>query len=124
MKSTDLETSFSEKIKAGILTAWQEGHGGHAEKAHLLQGDDGIALLIPEALYQAEIELSRDTIRGSHLLEEYLRTLVDSISSELIPLIENFAGQEVAEIIPLIDIRAGWMIAFYRFKLRKKAGES
>lgn len=116
MKLTEIENSFSEKIKAGILTAWQEGHGGQAEQAHLLQGNDGMVLLIPKALYQAELELSKKLIRGSRVLEEYLRTLGYNISAEQVPLIESYTQQEVNEIIPLIDLQAGWLIVFYQFK--------
>lgn len=116
MALKNIEATLSEKIKTHILAAWQEGHGGSADQVHLLQGEDGLALLMPKALYQAEIDLFRNTTGGTRVVNQYLRTLLDTISSEHVPLIEEFTQQTVEEIVPLIDLRAGWIIAFYRFK--------
>jgi hypothetical protein len=115
MAQAKTEAALPERIKKQILTAWQEGHGGNAEQAHLLQGDEGLVLLIPKALYQAEIELTHNSEGGSRVFNRYLRSLVDSVSSELLPLVETYTNQNIDEIIPLIDPRAGWIIAFYRF---------
>ncbi len=116
MEQKTVKTGLAEEIKQAILDAWQEGHGGTPKQVHLMQNDDGLALLIPEALYQAEIELSRNPAGGTRVLTEYLRTLVSTVSGQLVPQIEKFSGQKVAEIVPLIDLRAGWIISIFRYK--------
>lgn len=115
MKSTDKGTKVTDKIKQELLAAWKEGHGGSAEQVHLLQGDDGIVLLIPKAMYQAELDLHRTATGGGRVLNQYLRTLLHTVASDFIPIIEEISGKKVDEIVPLIDMRAGWAMAFYRF---------
>jgi hypothetical protein len=114
MLSTDAENT-KEKIKQEILAAWKEGHGGSAEKVHLLQGEDGLVLLIPKALYQAELDLHRTATGGGKVLNQYLRTLLHTVASDFIPMVEEITGNEVDNVVPLIDLRAGWALAFYQF---------
>lgn len=114
MLSTDAENT-KEKIKQEILAAWKEGHGGSAEKVHLLQGEDGLVLLIPKALYQAELDLHRTATGGGKVLNQYLRTLLHTVASDFIPMVEEITGNEVDNLVPLIDLRAGWALAFYQF---------
>jgi hypothetical protein len=121
MALQNIEKNMPEKLKRRVIDAWQTGHGGQADQVHLLMGEDGLALMIPKALYQAEIDLSRGTTHSTKLLNQYLRTLVDTVSADLLPMVEEFAQQDVEEIVPLVDLRAGWIIAFFRFH---KADES
>jgi hypothetical protein len=116
MNETNLENNISEKVKQNFVSAWLEGHGGTANNVHLLYGDDGLVLLIPEALYQAEMNLSRNSENGAELLDQYLHSLLSTVASELIPMLEKNTDRTIAEVIPLVDLRAGWAIAFYRFK--------
>jgi len=109
------EQVLLEKIKMKILADWRESHGGEAEKAILLDGEDGVALMITDAFYQAEIELSHNPVSSTAILSEYLHTLLESVSEELLPAIEEFCGRRIREIVPLIDVRAGWVIAFFSF---------
>jgi hypothetical protein len=115
MVATNLENSVSDKVKQDILTAWKEGHGGSAESVHLFQGDEGLVLLIPKALYQAELDLHRTATGGGKVLNQYLRTLLHTVASEFIPMVEEITGQKIDDVVPLIDLRAGWALAFYRF---------
>jgi hypothetical protein len=110
-----VQTSMAERIKNDLLQAWQIGHGGGAEKAHLLLGEDGLALMIPKGLLQAEIELSRKAGAGTRVIHNYVRELLHLVSSELIDLVEEFAQRRIDEVVPLVDLRAGWVIAFFRF---------
>lgn len=116
MEKSNLEVERTQRIKQDILTAWQEGHGGSAENVHLYQGEEGLVLLIPKALYQAELELNRTSTGGGRVLNQYLRTLLHTVASDFIPMIEEIAGKTIGEVVPLIDLRAGWAIALYRFK--------
>ena len=116
MDRIHLENGISEKIKQTIVSAWQEGHGGTAEKAHLLHSNDGVVLLIPEALYQAEMTLSRNSGAGENVLDQYLRTLLHAVASEFVPMLEKNTNRTIDKVIPLVDLQAGWAIAFYRFK--------
>ena len=115
MAQNKSEISMPDLLKMGILEAWQTGHGGQPDKVHLLSGEDSLALIIPKALYQAEIDFSSSPTNSTKLLNQYLRTLLDTVSVELQPLVEEFAKQDVEEIVPLVDLRSGWIIAFYRF---------
>ncbi|MBN2502149.1 MAG: hypothetical protein JXB38_15300 [Anaerolineales bacterium] len=116
MTIKSLETSLAERIKRHILTAWQDGHGGSAEQIHLLLGEEGLVLLIPKALYKAEVALTRDSTNGIRVLDRYLRTLLSAVADEYVPLIEECTQQVVEDAIPLVDLRAGWITIFYRFK--------
>ena len=116
MEKINPETRLTGKITQDILTAWQEGHGGSAEQVHLFQGEEGFVLLIPKALYQAELELNRTSTGGGRVLNQYLRTLLHTVASDFIPMIEEIAGETISEVVPLIDLRAGWAIALYLFK--------
>jgi hypothetical protein len=115
MVATNIENSVSDKVKQDILAAWKEGHGGSAERVHLLQGEEGLVLLIPKALYQAELDLHRTATGGGKVLNQYLRTLLHTVASEFIPMVEEITEQKIDDIVPLIDLRAGWALAFYRF---------
>lgn len=115
MQGTNFEDAISEKIKKDIVSAWQEGHGGTADQAYLFQNDEGLVLLIPKALYQAEVELYSNSTGGGRVLNQYLRTLLHTVASELVPMLEENTNQTIDEVIPLVDLRAGWAIAFYRF---------
>ena len=116
MQNTD--SGLPSRIKQQILEAWQTGHGGSPDQVHLLQGEDGMALIIPKALYQAEMDLVKreSSGGGGRVLNQYLRTLLHTVATDFSPMIEEIRQQKVAEVIPLIDLRAGWAIAFYRFK--------
>lgn len=78
--------------------------------------DEGLVILIPEARCQVEIELTKNMNKGSRVLNEYLRKLVYPASKEKIPMIGNFTKQTVDQLTPLIDLRAGWVIAFSNSK--------
>ncbi|MBN2044231.1 MAG: hypothetical protein JW757_04350 [Anaerolineales bacterium] len=110
------KTTLSDKIMQEILKAWQDGHGGSAEEVLLFQGAQGLILLIPQALYQAELDLYKNSLGGGRVLNKYLRTLLHTVASEFLPLSEEITGNEVDEVIPLIDLKAGWAMAFYRTK--------
>lgn len=104
----------SERITEIILNAWQEGHGGSADRAHVFQGDEGIVLLIPKALYQAELNLLRSYSSGTQVLNRYLRSLLESVAAEVSLKIEDSTERVITETIPLVDLHAGWAIIFYR----------
>ena len=72
-----------EHLAGAILNAWQEGHGGSAETAHIFQGHDGIVLMIPKALYQAELNLLRSYSNGASLLDRYLRSILETVADEI-----------------------------------------
>lgn len=118
MNSQDTETNLPARIKQQILEAWETGHGGTPDQVHLLQGADGMALIIPKALYQAEVDLVKrePSGGGGRVLNQYLRTLLHTVATDFSPMIEEISQQKVEEVVPLIDLRAGWAIAFYRFR--------
>jgi hypothetical protein len=108
---------MAERIKDHLLQAWQAGHGGQADKAHLLQSEEGLALMIPKGLLQAEIDLSRQAGAGTRVIHNYVRELLHLVSIDLIELVEEFSQRRVDDVVPLVDLRAGWVIAFFRFKM-------
>lgn len=116
MHMMNFEDALSDKIKQDILSAWHEGHGGSAEQALLFQGKEGVVLLIPKALYQAEMDLYSNSAGGGRVLNQYLRTLLHTVASDFIPMLEENTQQTINEVIPLVDLRAGYAIAYYRFK--------
>lgn len=116
MQAANFENALFDKIKLDILSAWQEGHGGSADQAHLFQGEEGVVLLIPKALYQAEADLYSNSASGGRVLNQYLRILLHTVASDFIPMLEKNTKQTIDEVVPLVDLRAGWAIAFYRYK--------
>ncbi|NIW48375.1 MAG: hypothetical protein GWN30_27580 [Gammaproteobacteria bacterium] len=116
MNQIIIDKAVSGKFKQDLLTAWQEGHGGNAEKIHVFHGEEGVVLIIPEALYPAELDLQRASREGGRILHEYLRTLLESVASDFITTVEEMAEKNIGDVIPLIDLRAGWAIAFFQFK--------
>jgi hypothetical protein len=108
--------SQHEKISEVIRNAWQEGHGGSVERAYIFQGEDGLVLMIPKALYQAELNLLRVYSSGASLLYRYLRSLLETVASDLSMEIEAITEKTISEVIPLVDLNAGWAIIFYRLK--------
>jgi hypothetical protein len=113
---TNTETTLSKKIMQGILKAWQEGHGGSAEEVHLFQGEEGLVILIPQAMYQAELDLYSNSAGGGRVLNKYIRTLLHTVASDFVPLAEKITGKEMDDVIPLVDLKAGWAMAFYQIK--------
>ena len=109
-----------EHLAEAILNAWQEGHGGNAEKAHIFHGQDGIVLMIPKALYEAELNLLRYYSNGAKLLDRYLRSLLETVADDIAIEIQNTTENNIGNAIPLVDLNAGWAIIFYRFKDKTK----
>lgn len=116
MQMVNSEVVLYKKIKRGILKAWKEGHGGNAEEVHLFQGEEGLVLLIPQAMYQAELDLYSNSMGGGRVLNKYIRTLLHTVASDFVPLAEEITGKEMVDVIPLIDLKAGWAMAFYQTK--------
>lgn len=114
LKTIDLQVA--DKLKERFLEAWQTGHGGSAEEVHLLTAQDSLAVIIPKAMYQAEIVLFQNTTNSSKVLDHYLRSLLETISNDLEPEIEKHTGREIKEMVPLVDLKAGYITALYRFK--------
>jgi hypothetical protein len=113
-------TRKHEHLTDAILSAWQEGHGGSAEKAHIFRGEDGIVLMIPKALYEAELNLLRYYSNGAKLLDRYLRSLLETVADDIAVEIQESTQQKLGEAIPLVDLTAGWAIIFYTFKHKTK----
>lgn len=111
---TNSESGLSAKIMQEILKAWQEGHGGSAEEVHLFQGEKGLVVLIPQALYQAELDLYSNSSGGGRVLNKYLRTLLHTVALEFSPLAEEITGKSMEDVVPLIDLKTGWAMAFFR----------
>ena len=105
-----------EHLTESILNAWQEGHGGSADKAHIFHGHDGIVLMIPKALYEAELNLLRSYSHGAKLLDRYLRSILDTVADEIAQEIDSNFENTISHATPLVDLTAGWAIIFYSFK--------
>lgn len=118
IENTD-HTNFSKKLSQRFLEAWQAGHGGNPDEVHILMGDNSIALAIPRAMVQAEKVLFNNTT-NTRVLDQYLRSVLEMIAEDMSSTIEDYSGREVMQVIPLIDLKAGWITAFYRFKNRVK----
>lgn len=105
-----------DEIKQFLLDAWQTGHGGDPEHIHFLQGENVISLMIPRAFYQAEKNLfnSANATSSTRILNQYIRTLLETVADEAIPLIEKYSSRPVIKVIPLIDLEAGWITALYK----------
>lgn len=112
------QMQLGERLKDNLLKAWQVGHGGGAETVHLLQGEDGLALVIPKGLLQAEIEVTRKAGAGSRLIHNYVRELLQLVSTDLVEQVEAFTQKRIEQVIPLVDLRAGWIMAFFRFEMK------
>ncbi len=112
-------TSFSKELSQRFLEAWQAGHGGNPDEVHILIGDNSIALTIPRAMVQAEKVLFNNTT-NTRVLDQYLRSVLEMIAEDLSSTIEDYSGREVMQVVPLIDLKAGWITAFYRFKDQEK----
>jgi len=107
-------TSFSKELSQRFLDAWQAGHGGNPDEVHILRGDNSIALAIPRAMVQAEKVLFNNTT-NTRMLDQYLRSVLEMIADDLSSTIEDYYGREIMQVIPLIDLKAGWIAAFYQF---------
>lgn len=116
MEHMKIDSEVVERIKNSILTAWKEGHGGGATQVHLFEGDEGIVLMIPKALYQAELDLHSNKAGGGKVLNQYLRTLLQTVAADFISMVEETTNRKVGEVIPLFDLRAGWAIIFYQYQ--------
>ena len=115
----------TDDIKRFLLDAWQTGHGGDPEHIHFLQGENVISLMIPRAFYQAEKNLfnNGNATSSTRILNQYIRTLLETVADEAIPLIEKYSNRTVTKIIPLIDLEAGWITALYKLGSTEKFRE-
>ena len=116
MEQMKIDSDVVERIKNSILSAWQEGHGGSATLVHLFEGQEGLVVMIPKALYQAELDLHSNKAGGGKVLNQYLRTLLQTVAAGFIPMVEETTSRQIGEIVPLFDLRAGWAIIFYRYQ--------
>lgn len=115
MNINTTNTNFSKELSQRFLEAWKVGHGGDPDEVHVLVGDNSIALTIPRAMVKAETVLFNHTT-NTRVLGQYLRGVLEMIAEDMSSIVEDFSGREVKQIIPLIDLKAGWITAFYRFK--------
>jgi hypothetical protein len=103
-------------LKQRILSAWKSGHGGSPDTVHLLTGKESLAVIIPKALYQAEIELFKNAPGSSKILDQYLRSLLDTISDDLQGDIEGITGRRIRQITPIVDLKSGYITALFSFR--------
>jgi hypothetical protein len=115
MKTKTMDKALKNDLRERVVNAWQVGNGGKKDQVYILDSDNGLAVIISKALYQAEIVLFRNTPNSNRALDQYLRSLLESIADELLPFVEEYSGQSVDVIMPLIDVKAGWMTIFYKF---------
>ena len=115
MTTRTIEKLTEQQLRERVIQAWQAGHGGSAEEVYLLRGEDSLALIIPKAMYQAEIVLFKNTTNNTKILDQYLRSILEIISDEIQSDIEAYAGKRIQEMTPLIDLKAGYISALYRF---------
>jgi hypothetical protein len=114
MSENTIHKSISKKLGQLFLEAWQASHGGNPDEIHTLMGDNSIAFIVSKAMVQAEIALYQKTT--NRVLDQYLRSVLEMIAEDLIAPIEDYSGRQIQQVIPLIDLKAGWITAFYRFK--------
>ena len=104
-----------QDLQQTFASGWEVDHGINAGTSQVLFGEDCMAVIIPQALNQAEIELFRSS--GDHrVFENYIENLVGIIFSEQKAYIEERLKTKVIDILPLIDQRMGWITAFYQFE--------
>lgn len=115
MNVKTIKNQREHKLRERVLEAWKTGHGGTAEQVHLLTDQNNLALIIPKAMYKAEIVLFKNSTHSTQILDQYLRSLLETISDELQSEIEGYMGKEIKEMVPLIDLKAGYITAFYHF---------
>ena len=115
-----LQSNLGERLKNDLLIAWKNGHGGSPETVHLLHGEEGLVMMIPKGLLEAELALSRKAGASSRLIHNYLRELLQLVTMDLVGPVEEFTQRRVEEVVPLIDLRAGWVLAFFRFQVNGK----
>jgi uncharacterized protein YbcI len=114
MKTDTTHENFSKVLSQRFLEAWQIGHGGNPDEAHILIGDKSIALTIPGAMVKAEIALFNKS-SNTRMLDQYLRSVLEMVAEGQRSLIEDYFGREIKQVTPLIDLKAGWITVFYRF---------
>ena len=114
MKINTTHESFSKMLSQRFLEAWQTDHGGNPDEAHILISEKSIALTIPGAMVKAETALFNRS-SNTRMLDQYLRSVLEMVAEDLRSLIEDYFGREIKQITPLIDLKAGWITAFYRF---------
>jgi len=122
MTGITITIDCSDELRKRVLEAWQVGHGGNPDHVHILGGENSIALVLPKAMVQAEMVLFKNT-SNTRALDQYLRSVLEMIAEDLSPIIEDCSGREILTIVPLIDLKAGWITAFYQFR-EKEADQS
>lgn len=110
--NTEKESGLSQRI----LSAWKSGHGGSPNTVHLLSGKDSLAVIIPRALYLAETELFKNEAGSAKILDQYLRSLVETISDDLQEELEQIAGRQIHKVVPIVDLKGGYITALYHFE--------
>jgi hypothetical protein len=111
-----VKSNLGERLKNDLLKAWRNGHGGSPEVVHLFHGEEGLVMMIPKGLLEAEIALSRKAGGSTRLIHNYLRELLHVVTMDLVELVEEFTQKRVEDVVPLIDLRAGWVTAFFRYQ--------
>jgi hypothetical protein len=114
MKTNTTHENFTKVLSQRFLEAWQTGHGGNPGEAHILIGEKSVALTIPGAMVKAETALFNKS-SNTRMLDQYLRSVLEMVAEDLRSLIEDHFDREIKQITPLIDLKAGWITAFYRF---------
>jgi hypothetical protein len=108
----------NDLIKEEILRLWEQAHGNRVKTAHILSGDDYLAIFLPEALSKAELILTQKKF-GKRILERYLGELMDWVMVNQSAMVENTVGKFIRKRKTYLDSQAGW-IMFY-FKLDNRA---
>ena len=115
MSVKTIKKKSKQELKDRVIQAWLDGQVGSADEVLVLSGENSLAVIIPKTMYQAEIVHFKNTTNSTNILDQYLRSLLEIISDELQEDIEGYAGQEIKDMVPLIDLKAGYITTLYLF---------
>lgn len=116
----DVGTRFDEDkgllatVAADVLDAWQNSHGTTNGEAYTMVGPQGLVVFIEDAFSRAELKLAEQR-EGSHLLNRYVRGLLQHVCREQVSRLERVTGRDIVGSGVSADLQAGWVMCFFRF---------
>ena len=116
METQDLliTTESYKQIKDQVMNLWEQAHGNPVKTAHMLSGENYLAVFLTGALSKAETNLIQKKV-GKRLIKRYLRELMDWVMVYQVDQVEQITGRPVGWQKTYLDPEAGWIMFYFTF---------
>jgi uncharacterized protein YbcI len=108
-----METLILSQITTEATNIWQLFHGSITAKAHVVLGENSLAILLENALSPAERKLASEG-KSALKLQKYYAAVVSMACNALKMELENFLQTKIIFAGQSMDLKTGWVMCIFQ----------